>query len=422
MNQEGIRYYLMGLIVIILVANIPEVATPLRDKFTVLQPQISSTLTASFNDLSAAIIPLVGRIGGVPKLAINGKQVDVDTSDDMNLTHGQSLSIEQINKILENTPAAGTGKNWTDAGIKYSIDAAYMLAIFYYESNFATNQNWAGYKPDGTHTYNIGNIICAGYSKCYGRFRDYSDWDNPWWAGISDNTRLLASYRDDDGIKDFGTAIMKWAPPSENNTQAYISGAEKMIREWRNTNKVITNENGMLDKIPQLVNGAQKPFGEAQAVSAPITEDPNNDFGFNVKQALDASGGNLRNVVIKDGERWSFNATIGPPVFPIRDVAGVPGGGWCDLACRYVQVFKGLGLRITHGTDMDANDIVFLQHGGIALNNCTVDESPYIWSAGNMGFEDEMQDLIVNNRTGKTIRIAVVDNSDGTATIVGKLE
>ncbi len=98
------------------------------------------------------------------------------------------------------------------------------------------------------------------------------------------------------------------------------------------------------------------------------------------------------------------------------------GDGWCDLACRYIQVFKGLGIPITHGTDMGTNGAVFLQHGGIKLNSCSFDESPFIWSAGIKGFDKGMQDLVVNNGTGKTIRITVVDNEDGTATVVGKLE
>lgn len=412
-SMEGIRLYLIGLIALVIVINIPEVATPLQEKLTVYQPQVTQALVASYTDIAAAVVPLVGRITGIPKLVINGQTTTVDTADDFSLTHGQSLSIEQIDKILADahSPAEGTGRYWIEHGTKNNIDAAYMLAIFYYESGFATNPAWAGYKENGSHTYNIGNMICSGYSKCYGAFRDYSAWDNPWWAGIGDNTKLLASYRDTDHIKDFGTAITKWAPPSENNTKAYIDGAEAMIRAWRNTNKIIVNG----DK--------NKAFGNAQAISAPITENTSDGFGLNVRSALDANNSALRNIIIKDGEQWSFNEAIGNPNdLKLATVSGVYGGGWCDLACRYVQVFKGLGLHLTHGTDIHSDDIVFLQHGGISLNSCGFDESPFIWSAGQKGFDNGMQDLIINNRTGKTIKIAVVDNDDTTATIVGKLE
>lgn len=422
-HKEAIRYYCIGLILMILVLNIPEVQTIVEEKLIIAQPKALSVLKFAYDDISVAIIPLIGRISDKPKLLINGVITKVDTSDDMSLNHGQSLTADQIEQILSEarSPAVGTGQYWIDAGIKRNIDAAYTLAIFYYESGFATNKQWAGYKEGGTHTYNIGNMICAGYSKCYGGFRDYSAWDNPWWAGIEDNTRLLAEYRDNDEIKDFGTAITKWAPPSENNTKAYIDGAEKLIRAWRNTNKIIMNDN-VIQAIQS--NGTKIPFGDAQALSAPITENTNDGFGLNVKAALDANNSALRNITIKDGEQWSFNETVGnPDKLQLTTISGVYGGGWCDLACRYVQVFKGLGLPITHGTDMNANGAIFLQHGGISLNQCGFDESPYIWSKGTQaGFDDGRQDLVVNNGTGKTIRITVVDNEDNTATIVGKLE
>jgi len=196
---------------------------------------------------------------------------------------------------------------------------------------------------------------------------------------------------------------MKWAPPSENNTDDYIAITKTLISEWRTTNKNIIS-------------------GDYQALSAPIAANRDSDFGWNVKAALDANNGALRNVIIKDGERWSFNETMGDvPVTELKTIIHL-GDGWCDLSCRYVQVFHGLGLHITHGTDMDSDDIVFLQHGGIALNNCTVEESPYIWSNGTRGFDRGFQDLIINNRTGKTIKITVINNNDGTATVAGTLQ
>jgi hypothetical protein len=231
----------------------------------------------------------------------------------------------------------------------------------------------------------------------------------------------LRSYRNG-GITSWDDAINKWAPPIENNTKGYIENTKTLIRSWRSTNKIIANDGGTV--LQAVENGIKVPFGNAQAVSAPITTNTADSFGLNVKAALDANNGALRNVVINDGERWSFNKSIGnPDQLKLLWVSGVYGGGWCDLACRYVQALKGLGLRITHGADMDSNDIVFLQHGGIALNNCTVAESPYIWSKGaQAGFDSGRQDLIVNNRTGKTIHLIVVNNGDNTVSIAGKLK
>jgi hypothetical protein len=403
--NKGLRYYILGICMILIAVNIPDIKTLIHDKVMIAQPKALTLLKFAYDDISLAVIPLVGPIIGKPQLIINGQIAALDTTDDMGLNHGQSLTATQINSILidAGSPAIGTGDYWIKYGEKHKIDAAYMLAIFYYESGFATNKEWAGYKEDTTHTYNIGNMICAGYQHCYGRFRDYSKDSDPWASAIEDNTHLLAIYRNNDGIKDFGTAIKKWAPPTENNTKAYVSGAESMIRAWRNTNKVIITS-------------------DAQSVSAPISQDSTTDFGLNVKSALNARNGALRNITIKDGEQWSFNETVGNPDTLDLAIIVNKGDGWCDLACRYIQVFKGLGLHISHGSDVNSDDIVFLQHGGISLYSCTYDESPYIWSAGNKGFDNGMQDLVVNNRTGKTIKISVVDNKDKTATIVGKME
>ncbi len=403
MNKEGIRLYSIALIAIVLIINIPDVATILQERFAKYQPTVSAVIAANVDNISAAIVPLIGKVSGIPKLFINGKVADVDTNDDFLLTHGQSLSVEQIDTILAamHSPAEGTGQYWLKYGIEYDIDAAYGLSIFYQESGLGTDPRW--YRPG----YNTGNITCAGYWQCYGAFRDYSKDANPWASSIKDEMALLRSYRNG-GITTYDKAIIKWAPPSENNTDGYINNTKTLIRAWRNTNKIITND-GM-------------PFGKADALSAPITQDTSSAFGINVKAALDANNGALRHITIKDGEQWSFNATVG--YVPNEKLAKIVnyGDGWCDLSCRYVQVVHGLGLKISHGTDIEHGDIVFLQHGGIALNNCSVDESPYIWSNGTMGFDNGLQDLIINNRTGKTIKIAVVDNEDNTATVIGRLE
>ncbi len=417
MKRGLYRLYAIGFIGILLAANIPEVKQLLEDHARIIAPQVSSIAKLTYENLSTAISPIAGAILKQPQILLNGQVVDVDTKEDFSLSHGQSLTIEQIDQILKElkSPAYGTGPKWIQSGIKWNIDAAYPLYIFIHESNAATNTGWAGFKPNGTHTYNIGNMICAGYDpdnnkelNCYNGFRDYSWSNDPWGEGIDDNVHNLRLYRDG-GIKDFAQAIAKWAPPSENRTQDYIDQGETVIAGWRNINKVA--------------------LAGAQAVSAPITEDISDAFGFNVKTALDNNNKALRHITIKDGEQWSFNQSIGEVKVKLKYIYNIEGAGWCDLACRYVQVFKGLGLRIKHvplgySTDLPKDgQIIFIQHGGIALNQCTYDESPYIWTNDwKGGFHGGAQDLIINNDTGKTIIIAVIDNNDGTAIVQGKLE
>ena len=402
------RYYAILFIGVLMFGSIPELRLTLEQKLIVARPILEDYGKLAYSNLGPAITPLIGKILGKATLVVNGKPVSVDTANDYSLTHGQSLTPDQIDKILEKSPAKNTGSMWVSIGQAHNIDAAYMVAIFSQESSFAQDgTGWAGFKPNGSHTYNIGNMICAGFHTCYGAFRDYSGIGvterDHWYAGIEDNTKNLAYYRDKMGIKDFDKAIMTWAPPSENNTDGYIANMHTLLSGWRSTNRIIN-------------------VGDMQAISAPILATQDSAFGWNVKAALDANNGALRNITIPDNTQWSFNETMGSIDESELKTIVHPGDGWCDLACRYIQVFKALGLHITHGTVLDSNDMVFLQHGGIALNSCSYDESPYIWSNGTKGFKNGLQDLIVNNRTGKTIVVTVIDNKDGTATVAGKLQ
>jgi hypothetical protein len=102
-----------------------------------------------------------------------------------------TVSAQFIDSVLAHygSPAQGTGEIWVEMGRRYGIDPAYALAFFIHESSAGTNPGWAGIKPGGGSTHNVGNIICAGYATCFGRFRDYDSWD----AGIEDWYKLIAN-------------------------------------------------------------------------------------------------------------------------------------------------------------------------------------------------------------------------------------
>ncbi|MEI7772131.1 MAG: hypothetical protein WCI67_19205, partial [Chloroflexales bacterium] len=155
---------------------------------------------------------------------------------DYTLKGAPSLSGQQIDTILAayGSPAAGTGQAWHDLGIKYGIDPAFAVAFFIHESSAGTNAGWAGLKPDGASTHNVGNIICAGYETCYGRFRDYTTWDE----GIEDWYRLIdTEYIQGRGTQTVQDIVPIYAPSFENDVQAYISSVTSLVDEWR-TNKV----------------------------------------------------------------------------------------------------------------------------------------------------------------------------------------
>lgn len=143
-----------------------------------------------------------------------------------------SISAERIDQILAEwrSPAAGTGRIWYDLGVQYGIDPAYALAFFVHESGAGTAPGWAGRKPDGRTTHNIGNIICAGYTTCYGRFRDY-----PTWAeGIEDWYRLIAvEYVEWRGVSTVEQIVPIYAPAAENNVAGYIATVNMLVAQWR---------------------------------------------------------------------------------------------------------------------------------------------------------------------------------------------
>ncbi|MFN5060855.1 MAG: glucosaminidase domain-containing protein [Chloroflexota bacterium] len=146
-----------------------------------------------------------------------------------------TVTAAQIDGILaaNNSPAAGTGAIWIEAGLQYGIDPAYGLAFFMHESSYGTNPAWAGNKPDGTTTHNVGNIICAGYRTCFGRFRDYPDWR----TGIYDWYRLISvEYVQWRGLATVEGILPVYAPSFENDVPRYVNVIKYTVAEWRQAN------------------------------------------------------------------------------------------------------------------------------------------------------------------------------------------
>lgn len=169
----------------------------------------------------------------VPHIAAPSSiQVRVASTGDYTLQAAPSLKPEQIDQILATygSPAVGTGQDWYELGQKYNIDPAIAVAFFVHESSAGTNPAWAGLKSDGSTTHNVGNIICAGYARCYGRFRDYASWRE----GIEDWYRLIdVEYIKGRGHQTIADVIPVYAPAFENDVQNYINVVEKLVDDWR---------------------------------------------------------------------------------------------------------------------------------------------------------------------------------------------
>lgn len=151
---------------------------------------------------------------------------------DYSLRAAPSLTPAVIDGILASygSPAAGTGEIWYNLGLQYGIDPAFAVAFFVHESGAGTAQAWAGLKPDGGSTHNVGNIICAGYATCYGRFRDYPSWAE----GIEDWYRLIdVEYIQGRGHQTVADIIPVYAPSFENDVQGYVNVVQGLVDGWR---------------------------------------------------------------------------------------------------------------------------------------------------------------------------------------------
>jgi len=173
---------------------------------------------------------------------------------------------------------------------------------------------------------------------------------------------------------------------------------------------------------PHPVGAAQHtplPFGERQQRQPPSpTEEPivgesspltlAGDSGANIDAALKANHGALQRVVILPGAIWSFNAAIGDPrVLNLREVNGVIGGGWCNLATRYVEAAQPFTPLVA---------LRFVRHTPIAPSRRNL---VAIWNVdGIPGFADGRRDLEIENRTVDALRFEVVLMSRTPRTIV----
>ena len=137
---------------------------------------------------------------------------------------GPSLLPDFLNQTLAlaSSPAAGTGQALYDLSMQYHIDDAYALAVFQKESSF-------GKYGAGFENHALGNIVCAGYPTCNGRFRSYASWS----AGYDDFYRLITTEYVTRGLTTVETITPVYAPSSENDAVLYIQQVRQSMLDFR---------------------------------------------------------------------------------------------------------------------------------------------------------------------------------------------
>ncbi len=134
----------------------------------------------------------------------------------------------------------------------------------------------------------------------------------------------------------------------------------------------------------------------------------NDDCGWNVSAALNANGAALQHVRLAPGETFSFNATMGDPVvIEYRNCMGVPGGNWCNLAARYAQVARAIGLTPQ------------FQDHGVGDLGAGAENSVAIWNED--GVAGNGQDLLIQNTTNRLATFRATQQGDSIV-IVGSVD
>jgi len=135
-----------------------------------------------------------------------------------------SLSGDYINKVLSSasSPAGGTGQSLHDLSAQYGIDDSYALAVFSHESSY-------GKYGAAASNRSLGNIVCAGYPTCNGRFRSYPSWAD----GYADFYRLIKNEYIAHGLSTVEAITPVYAPASENDPSGYISSIRSAMAAYR---------------------------------------------------------------------------------------------------------------------------------------------------------------------------------------------
>jgi len=398
-----IRMYSLGILISLIFLNMPATREATLQRIQIYTPVARTKITDLTDKYSPAFASIIKDLKNVPRTVIGGKVVafdtvtnaPVDTSDNFNIKHKSSITADQFDAVLREygSPALGVGAHVVAYGNKKNVDAAYALYIFIHESTAGTNPNWVGMKGGGETTHNPGNIVCAGYSTCYGRFRDYPTWEDG-FDGLID---LLDVYSQD--LKTMKEAIARWAPDSDGNDPAgYYASLETNVRKWRAANNtkedtVITTTALGVPTVPQArLPDFQLPADKEIHTSVlPL----GGCLSDTVPNALHPSP-KLQSITIPNGTDWSFNESWVIVDENNHYCGTVPYGGVCDMASRYQIAAKEIGL---------VND--FQRHSG-GLNGIDYNDTVVIWSSGNRGG----QDLIMKNNTGKTAQIRATIEGD----------
>jgi hypothetical protein len=141
-----------------------------------------------------------------------------------------SVSADLINQVLSayGSPAAGTGQDMYNLGVKYGIDPVYALAFFMHESLFGTT-------GEARKTLSLGNLRCIPTRPCVDQDRGGYAQMYSWVDGYEQWYKLIRNlYVAQWGRVTVDQIIPKYAPTSDGNDEAaYIASLKHEVDTWR---------------------------------------------------------------------------------------------------------------------------------------------------------------------------------------------
>lgn len=391
--------YAIAILIMMMCLNIPGAMNKIASLKA--KPIIVSAynLVTNYDDTLISLLEFYAETTNITKVNILGTNSDINA---FLLRGPQTLSADAIYKVLSDKQSPAANMNDIQQGLKaaeaHNIDFAYVLAMFFVESNYATADAYTY----AINLHNPGNIMQwdAAGNRSIKQF-------NTWGDGFEAHIKLLADYRDVNDKKTIREAIYRWAPPNENETSVYADTVEEMVKSWRQINKkgIVITSNQSDIRIDTIISKVNPPNTTLESVPLAL----NGCLGTNVRDAY-ALSATLQNVTIRPNSDWSFNEN-----WKIGDlnthICGVVYGGICDMAARYVNIARKLGItvKIARHTDNKGNYI--------KLDNVDYEDSVGIWSDGTRDGGDA---LIINN-TSKTVRLKAIIE-DNTFKVIGWLE
>lgn len=139
---------------------------------------------------------------------------------------------EALNKFMEtgsppNSPMRGLGDKFVSGAVRAGVNPFWVVAIAQHESSFGT----AGIALNGSQNA-FGRRASASQPQVNGWFK-YESWEISLDGGGTkdDHPTYLKKVYIDDGKLTIRDAMMKYAPPSENNTESYINTIKEQIKK-----------------------------------------------------------------------------------------------------------------------------------------------------------------------------------------------